>query len=224
MEELLARYLDGELSVDEAEKLLRVAGDDPRVDRALREYEDVLEAARQLPSLPPPAAFGDRVMAAIDRRRQRAIQPRASTPWRSWLAAAAMLVLGVFLGHQVNLRKDAPTGPPTADTHARAVVIPGTVPADEPGVEYLRAIRLAYAPSRPDVRSVAVAGSFNGWDPSTTPLRREGDVWTILLVLPAGSHEYMFIEDGARWITDPVAPRTRKDGFGGSNGLLDVSL
>jgi hypothetical protein len=135
-----------------------------------------------------------------------------------------MLVLGVFLGHQVNLRKDAPTGRPTGDTVTRAVVIPGTVPADEPGVEYLRAVRLAYAASGPDVRSVAVAGSFNGWNPRTAPLRRDGDVWTILLVLPPGSHEYMFIEDGARWITDPIAPRTRKDGFGGSNGLLDVSL
>jgi hypothetical protein len=32
----------------------------------------------------------------------------------------------------------------------------------------------------------------------------------------------MFIEDDTRWVTDPRAPLTRDDGFGGRNAVLDV--
>jgi hypothetical protein len=32
----------------------------------------------------------------------------------------------------------------------------------------------------------------------------------------------MVIEDGEHWLTDPSAPETRDDGFGGINGLLEL--
>ena len=45
-------------------------------------------------------------------------------------------------------------------------------------------IRFAF--SAPDAHSVAVAGTFNGWDTHATPLRREaGGVWSVNVPLDA---------------------------------------
>jgi hypothetical protein len=34
----------------------------------------------------------------------------------------------------------------------------------------------------------------------------------------------MFIEDGQRWVTDPLAAQTRDDGFGRENAVLDLTM
>jgi len=49
-------------------------------------------------------------------------------------------------------------------------------------------------------------------------------VWSTIVVLAPGSYEYMFIENGERWVTDPLAARTRDDGFGSKNAVLDVEI
>lgn len=78
-----------------------------------------------------------------------------------------------------------------------------------------------YVPSRA-LRSVHVAGSFNGWDPSAWPMREEGGVWTLTRVIPEGVHQYKLVLDGAEWIADPSVPETAPDGFGGANSVLTV--
>jgi hypothetical protein len=137
--------------------------------------------------------------------------PRAVRSYRHWYLAAATLVLGLFLGYAATFL-DATT------TEAAYPAIHPVQLASGPA----SAVRLSYAGSRPDLETVSVAGSFNGWDPTTAPMVRENGNWTILLVLPPGSHEYMFVENGDNWVTDPQAPGTRQDGFGGANGLLEV--
>ena len=84
-------------------------------------------------------------------------------------------------------------------------------------------VRLVYRPTEASVKGVAVAGSFNDWNPTSVPMVWDGKVWSAVLALPPGSYEYMFVEDGERWVTDPLAPRTRNDGFGGVNAVLDVT-
>jgi anti-sigma factor RsiW len=204
MEDILARYLDGELTEKEADALLRTAREDRSLEKELRNYEAILAAAEQLPPRSPRDGFAGRVMRAIDR-------PRATRSHRHWYLAAAALILGLFLGYAATLL-DAPT------TEAAYPAIHPVQLASGPA----NAVRLTYTGSRPDLESVSVAGSFNGWDPTAAPMVREHGAWTILLVLPPGSHEYMFVEDGVDWVTDPRAPGTRRDGFGGANGLLEI--
>ena len=68
-----------------------------------------------------------------------------------------------------------------------------------------------------------VAGTFNGWDPAQTQLvRGHGDVFFVIVEVPRGRHEYMFVVDGRQWIADPAATLTRPDDFGYRNGVLDV--
>ena len=76
----------------------------------------------------------------------------------------------------------------------------------------------------PGARSVDVVGPFTDWRSGVIPLRDEDDdgVWSAVVVLPAGAHEYMFVVDGERWIADPLAGRYVSDGFGRQNALLIV--
>jgi 1,4-alpha-glucan branching enzyme len=70
---------------------------------------------------------------------------------------------------------------------------------------------------------VSVAGDFNGWNPSQTPLEPSaGGAWTVTLPLEPGRYEYMFVVDGQNWIADPFAAERTADGFGSENAVLDV--
>jgi 1,4-alpha-glucan branching enzyme len=72
-------------------------------------------------------------------------------------------------------------------------------------------------------RSVAVAGTFNQWSVSAHPLTREGtNRWTLVVPLPPGEHLFMFVIDGERWITPPLADDFVDDGFGSRNGVVVV--
>jgi len=76
----------------------------------------------------------------------------------------------------------------------------------------------------PGARSVEVVGSFTDWRPGTIPLQDDDHdgVWKTEVVLPAGAHEYMFVVDGERWVSDPLAGRYVDDGFGRQNALIIV--
>jgi hypothetical protein len=222
MEDLLARYLDGHLTEDEAGRLMRAVDDDPALASALRDYEALIQAAESLPRQRPGDGFAERVLQRVE-RSGRSVAPARGRRWtRPGLAVAASLAAGLLIGYWAAPDGRSPDrGTPARDAAAAAVAFE-PLRTDDPGVRFLRAVQLTYVPDRDDVSRVSVAGSFNGWDPETAPMRRENGTWTILLVLPPGTHEYMLVEDGERWITDPTAPGTRRDGFGGANGLLDV--
>lgn len=253
MESLIARYFDGDLNDKEARDLLEAYEKDPGLERELRAYERVLSLAKALPAPRVPAGFTARVMADIESRVERAARgesPRAGasdlaeakrgrvvifpaffrTRWAGAALAAAVVILafagGLWMGRgsvpapvgagdsRVALET---TGPATAPSTA----LPAASTTAGPGVRY---VRLVYVPRDENVENVTVAGSFNGWDPATVPLRRQDGIWSTILVLPAGSYEYMFVENGERWVTDPLAARTRDDGFGTANAVLDVEL
>lgn len=82
----------------------------------------------------------------------------------------------------------------------------------------------------PDARSVFVAGTFNEWQPDTTPMMRddEGD-WTASLPLSPGRYEYKFVVDG-QWCCEPDCehehngcPKCVPNEFGTMNRVLEVS-
>ena len=70
-------------------------------------------------------------------------------------------------------------------------------------------------------RSVAVAGSFNGWDPTVTPMRKVEGAWHVKVGLPRGRHEYRFVVDG-QWMADPGARESVPNPFGSVNSVLNV--
>jgi 1,4-alpha-glucan branching enzyme len=82
-------------------------------------------------------------------------------------------------------------------------------------------VQVQFSLTAPGAGSVSVAGSFNHWDPSRTPMRGQGDHWTVALELPRGRYEYKFFVDGA-WLTDPNATESTRNPFGGSNSVFMV--
>lgn len=72
--------------------------------------------------------------------------------------------------------------------------------------------------------SVSVAGDFNQWSATSSPLAREGSggLWSVVVPLPPGEHHFMYVVDGAQWISPPLAEDYVDDGFGSRNGVVVV--
>ena len=69
---------------------------------------------------------------------------------------------------------------------------------------------------------VSVAGSFNDWRPSATPMIPMGGGWWVkALVLPPGRHEYRFVVDDHE-MPDPNALQTARSADGRVNSVLIV--
>jgi 1,4-alpha-glucan branching enzyme len=68
-----------------------------------------------------------------------------------------------------------------------------------------------------------VAGSFNGWDSSRTPLAKDPNGgWKTTVMLPPGRYEYRFVIDGGQWFSDPGAKESVPNAFGSTNSVVVV--
>jgi Glycogen recognition site of AMP-activated protein kinase len=196
---LVKQVLDGELALENLPPELRA-----QAKAALR----LLAVDRRAVTLSE--ALPDRVMARV-RRRIRSPRVRAwrwlttpsVTPWRSGALAAAAVLLMLVL-------RSASVGSPGTTSPLAAAADPESI--------YVKFVLFA-----PAAREVALAGTFNGWDPAATPLSpATAGAWTVTLALPIGQHQYAFVVDGRRWVSDPVAPSV-DDGFGRRNSVVTVS-
>ena len=204
---LVKQLLDGELTLAELPPELQA-----EASEALRLLAAVDRRAVMLPE-----TLDARVMDALRTRARAVSLTRRSLGWitepwelrlrvRPWalgaaLAAAAALVL-VLRGPGGTISKQGPA--------ATASALP----------ESLLVRFVLYAPG---AKQVGLAGTFNQWNQSATPLVRASSdgVWTVTLTLPAGQHQYGFVVDGRRWVTDPAAPAV-DDGFGRRNSVIAV--
>lgn len=82
----------------------------------------------------------------------------------------------------------------------------------------------------PSAGSVLIAGTFNNWSSTATPMTRRSDGrWVAHLKLPPGHHEYKFIVDG-KWCCSPGCAdgphvnchRCVPNAFGTMNRVLDL--
>ncbi|HSJ05918.1 MAG TPA: glycogen-binding domain-containing protein [Longimicrobiales bacterium] len=69
--------------------------------------------------------------------------------------------------------------------------------------------------------NVSLAGSFSEWEPRHEMVETQPGVWTLIIPLEPGVHDYAFLVDGERWMADPAAPMI-DDGFGGTNSRLSL--
>jgi hypothetical protein len=148
--------------------------------------------------------------AALDARVLAAVRRRADTPslWRRLVAP-----------REVRLRLRPWTlVPALAAAAALVLFLSRSAPLPPAAIVTVRFVLFA-----PEAQQVALAGTFNQWDPAATPLVRTGapGVWATTLTLPVGGgqHQYAFVVDGARWVADPAAPAV-DDGFGRQNSVL----
>ncbi len=67
-----------------------------------------------------------------------------------------------------------------------------------------------------DLQSVALIGTFNGWNRKSHPMEKTNSQWHIALPLDEGQYEYKFILNDTLEISDPLNPLTNPDGSGNS--------
>ena len=190
---LLHRVLDGELPPE-------VLTPAQRADLAR------LERAATLLAQAPVASVARRAMAEIRRP-----VPSAAQRLARWLAERHTITISVRPAWSLAL----------AAVLAAIAVVPGRAPVPVLGAEEGIA---QFVGRFPGAKSVEVVGTFTDWRPGAVVLRDDDHdgVWRGVVVLPAGQHEYMFVVDAERWVTDPLAGRYVDDGFGRQNALLFV--
>ena len=190
---LLHRVLDGESPSDD-------------LTPSQREQFAALQRAVRLLAEAPVASVAARVMAEV-RRPRRSLGQRVA----QWLTERHAVTIAVRPVWSLAL--------------AAALAAIAVIPARGPGPVLGEQEGIAQFVGRfPGARSVEVVGSFTDWRPGAVVLRDDDHdgIWRASVVLPVGEHEYMFVVDGERWITDPLAGRYVDDGFGRQNALLFV--
>lgn len=72
------------------------------------------------------------------------------------------------------------------------------------------------------VKSVGVAGTFNGWNNRSMLMKSDdaGTTWKLTTEIPVGRHLYKFVVNESLWILDPKATKQVDDGLGNTNSLL----
>ncbi len=76
-----------------------------------------------------------------------------------------------------------------------------------------------------DVKSVSLAGDFNGWSSTATPMTKVGDGYEAAVTLADGVHYYKFVVDG-NWLNDPQSDTALEvaDNYGGKNSAVMIGL
>jgi len=111
-----------------------------------------------------------------------------------------------------------------------AVTQPGTAapsrkvgePTHRPKPVSTNSVEVSFKLVRPGAKQVCLCGDFNGWSPSSTPMKRHEDGhWDASLGLAPGCYEYKFLADG-EWLLDPAAQKNVPNRYGSLNSVVEV--
>lgn len=164
------------------------------------------------------------------RRVMDAVRAEAAAPgrdmrlgWRSpalGLLAAASIAGIIALVHTRGISYVPSPVPGVGQTATRSEVA-SEVPAVQVGAgPAASAVRVQFVLVAPTARHVSVVGDFNDWNPAANPLQSVGGVWSSEAVVTPGRHDYAFVVDGGKWISDPAAPRAPADELSGGYSVL----
>lgn len=83
-------------------------------------------------------------------------------------------------------------------------------------------VTFVFRPDDNNCRQVALAGTFNDWQPDQGRMTRQKDgSFRKRVKLEPGTHRYKFLVDG-RWIEDPDAEHRVPNQFGTCDALVNV--
>ncbi len=112
----------------------------------------------------------------------------------------------------------APPNPPvlsTPPTLPQKPTIVAQAPKSKP-------VMVSFALLEPNAKHVALCGDFNGWSPSTMPMKRDKDgQWVRTVALAPGRYNYKFVVDG-QWMPDPQAHESDWNYHGTLNSVIEV--
>lgn len=216
-DDIAQRFIDNDLSREERVQLLARLGHDEPLRQRLVDLEQLTLDAAELPRPQVPAGFVGRVLDAVvpepsgwNRLTMALWAPRTLR----WNVARAVGVAALFI--------TAVGGAYVLSSRGMFVPEPsGERMVDGPSTSGAVLVRLIVL--QPGAQTVHVAGDFNGWTPSRTPLEPTANgAWAVTIALEPGRYEYQFVVDDQQWVADPFAAELNDDGFGSRNAVLDV--
>lgn len=234
-DKLLRQYLDDELSPEEEKEALHAIAEDADMRSMLRfeqRLSDSLSAGFTLDKQPVPEGFTDKVMHKIEQQEISSAEEGLFEKIRIWYQqlwvpkqvqwrpaysfVLAFLLLVSFSYPLVMTQNSTPIKQNENIEDLGNSVQQVSAEADE--------VMLRFVYIDEQAKSVAVAGDFNNWNPvELTKKNVNGKiVWTGLVSMSRGEHNYMFVKDGDKWVTDPLAPVQRDDGFGNKNAVIYI--
>jgi negative regulator of sigma E activity len=206
MSERLDAYLDGELPRDDlsAAEAAQAAAFEAKVG----ELRGLLGAA----------APGDMDTRVLRRIAELGLEPLPARRHGFVHRSVQML----WAAHDVHLRW-RPAYPLAAAAMLAAVIAVQSLrgPAADQTDTVAAPVYVQFRLHMETARQVALAGSFSDWQPAYALQQVAEGVWTIMLPITPGVHDYAFVVDGEQWVPDPYAPQV-DDGFGGANSRLTV--
>lgn len=232
-DKLLRKYLDGELSPEKEKEALHIIADDEELRSMLR-FEQRLNSTLspgkgtlRLPEVPD--NFAESVMQEITKSEENAdafipnlkawfqeLWEPKQVQWRpAYSMVVAVLVIFAFMYPLF-----------ITETTQQPVKQAANMQDMDQSVQQISAgageVMLRFVYIDDEANSVAVAGDFSDWEPiELTKQQVNGEqVWSGMVSMSRGEHNYMFIKDGSQWVTDPMAPVTRDDGFGNKNAVV----
>lgn len=92
-----------------------------------------------------------------------------------------------------------------------------------------RGVRTSFRCAAPQAAAVFLAGAFNEWSTTATPMERTPDgSWIVSLALAPGRYEYKFVVDG-QWLCEPRCDAPGEDrspcapnSFGTMNSVVEI--
>lgn len=233
-DKLLRRYLDGDLSPEEEQRVLHIIADDPEMRSMLR-FEQKLSdtfSERIFTESSVPRGFTDRVMHRIEQKERdvatdgfvervkswyRQLWIPQQVQWRPVYALALAFLVLISLSYPLMMTQNQIL---TADQPSEQSISQSVQQVSSGPEEVM--LRFVYIDN--NAHSIAVAGDFNNWEPVELDKKMlNGEtVWTGLVSMSRGEHSYMFVKNGEKWVTDPLAPVQRDDGFGNKNAVIYI--
>lgn len=213
--EYIEDYLEGRLSAQEAAEIEEHLDSCSDCQKEFKQWQKLFQELSSLSTSlteeQPSSDFTARVMQKIaqqetittkgwwDKVHHLLTLPRVSL---KWAAALGMVLVTLFLGYNIYFS-----------------------PVTQYCPNNLAEITFSMRADASQVKSIAVVGDFNDWDPTRNLLTDENNdgIWTVTLKLEPGRYEYMFILDGQKWVPDPSAYRYVSDGFGNKNAVLEIN-
>lgn len=228
---LLRQYLDGELSVEEERKALLMIAEDPEM-HAIFKLEQKLKTSfsgrGSADESVVPEGFTDQLMHKIEEQEAPSSESTVFKDLKNWAkslwvprtiqlrpvygaAFALALLVGVAFSFYGSPERQQQR---VMDTSQSVQQVAQRSGSDQVWVRFVYIDK--------EAESIEVAGDFNDWTP--VPLTKKEvngeQVWTGLVSMKRGEHRYMFVKDGEKWLTDPMAPVHREDGFGNKNAVI----
>ncbi|WP_138429566.1 hypothetical protein [Fodinibius saliphilus] len=235
---LLRKYLNGELSDDKEREALHMIADDPDMRSMLR-FEQMLSSnfsagVFDKKEATVPKGFTDNVMNQINEESEsfqrtgvieriknwteQLWEPRP-IQWRPAYSFVFGLLVLISLSYPLLFLQEKRSM--LSDEIENTQKIDSSIQQVSSGTNDVM-LRFMYLDD--EAQSMAVAGDFSNWEPVELSKKviNGKTVWTGLVSMGRGEHNYMFIKDGEEWVTDPLAPVHRDDGFGNKNAVIYI--